>query len=678
MPEPGLVRIDPWLAPFADAIRVRMRRVAQTVESFAPTGGLTGDVSAGHLYYGFTRGAAHGETGVWFREWAPGAKSLHLVGDFNQWNRAAHPLTKDATGTWSIFLPDALFGDSTAHGARVKVHVVGADDSRRDRVPAYARRVIAAPTTHDYAAQIWLPELVGQGYIFKNTAPNLPKGVGLRVYEAHVGMAQEAGAVGSYTQFRETVLPRIACLGYNAVQLMAVQEHPYYASFGYHVSSFFAPSSRFGTPEDLKSLIDDAHGRGILVLLDLVHSHAVKNINEGLNDFDGTDAQYFHGGERGKHPAWDSLLFDYGKPEVRSFLLSNVRYWLEAFQFDGFRFDGVTSMLYGDHGLGRDFASLADYFPPHTDEDAVLYLALANTLAHMVRPGAITVAEDVSGMAGIARPVADGGIGFDYRLAMGIPDFWVKLVRERRDESWGMHEIYETLVNRRWSEKHIGYVESHDQALVGDKTLAFRLMDSAMYTDMGKESENLVVDRGIALLKLIRLATFALGGEGYLNFMGNEFGHPEWVDFPREGNNESFAHARRQWSLADNPALRYAGLQTFDAVLQALDTRFHLLTDPFVQELSTSEGDKVLTFRRGATVFAINFHPSQSYTAYRIAVPDAADYELVCDTDAAAFGGHGRIDAGAIYPCHREPFVGREQSVYVYLPSRTGLVLRPV
>ena len=669
---PGLVQNDPWLAPFADAIRERMRRIEVALADLKP-GGITGDISTGHHYFGFTRGQWHSEPGVWYREWAPGAKSLHLIGDFNRWNRDAHPLARGENGVWKIFLP----GETLAHESRIKVHVVGADDSRRDRIPAYARRVVVDNANGDFAAQVWLPETVGAEYVFQNATPVPAPRDGLRVYEAHVGMAQETQTVGSYDAFRETVLPRIAVLGYNAVQLMAVQEHPYYASFGYHVSSFFAASSRFGTPEDLKRLIDAAHGLGIRVLLDLVHSHAVKNINEGLNDFDGTGHQYFHADKRGQHPAWDSLLFDYGKPEVRQFLLSNVRFWLDAYRFDGFRFDGVTSMLYHDHGLERAFSSYADYFPPHTEEDAVLYLSLANTLAHTVAPGAVTVAEDVSGMAGIARPVTEGGLGFDYRLAMGIPDFWTRLVQEKRDEDWNVREIYQTLVNRRWSEKHLSYVESHDQALVGDKTLAFRLMDSAMYYHMGKNDNNIIVDRGIALLKLIRLVTFALGGDGYLNFMGNEFGHPEWVDFPRAGNNESYAYARRQWSLADNPALRYADLNAFDAALQALDKQYHLLSDPLVQELAINEGDHVMIFRRGALVFAANFHPSQSYTGYRIPVPDRADYDLVLDTDALRFGGHGRITSPR-YPVQTGDFGGREQSVFLYLPSRTALVLAPV
>ena len=515
-------------------------------------------------------------------------------------------------------------------------------------------------------------------YAFAHAAPAIPAGQGMRVYEAHVGMAQEEGGVGTFAEFADHILPRVQSLGYNAVQLMAVLEHPYYGSFGYHVSSFYAVSSRFGTPEDLKALIDAAHARGLLVLLDLVHSHAVKNTQEGLNHFDGTDFQYFHAGARGLHAAWDSLVFDYAKPEVRRFLLSNVRFWLEEFRFDGFRFDGVTSMLYHDHGIAHVFTGYDDYFGGNVDEDAVTYLQLASELAHAVRPDAVLVAEDVSGMPGIARPLADGGLGFDYRLAMGVPDYWIKLVKEVPDEQWNLGAVYTELLNRRPGEKHVGYVESHDQALVGDQTLAFRLMGAEMYRHMGRGDQSVVVDRGVALLKMIRLLTFSLAGEAWLNFMGNEFGHPEWVDFPREGNGFSYHHARRQWSLAADPGLRYGGLEEFDRAMNALDARYRLLPDPLIEQLALHEDARQLVYRHGALVFAFNFHATESCADLRIPVPDAADYRAVLNTDAARFSGPERSAEDAVYPLQLVPMYGRSQSVQIYLPSRSAQVIAPI
>jgi 1,4-alpha-glucan branching enzyme len=670
----GLVNLDPWLEPYSHHLRNRHLHYLHFRSILDQHGGPTGEMTTGHKYFGLNRGTHEGKTGVWYREWAPEARSLHLVGDFNDWNRNATPLWRDQWGIWSVFLPDDEFFLKLAHGTRVKVHVVGADGVELDRIPAYIRRVVQdPPDTPNFVGIYWNPPTP---FEFRHDLPRR-KG-GLRVYEAHVGMAQEEGKVGTFKEFTANILPRIASLHYNAIQLMAIQEHPYYGSFGYHVSNFFAVSSRFGTPEDLKELIDTAHALGLIVIMDLVHSHAVKNLNEGLNRFDGTDHQYFHAGPRGQHVAWDSLCFDYSKFEVQRFLLSNVRYWLEEFRFDGFRFDGVTSMLYLDHGLGKSFGSYDDYFTLNTDGDAVAYLQLANVVAHAVKPSAVTIAEDVSGMVGLARPVSEGGLGFDYRLAMGIPDYWIKLLKEKSDEQWNLNDIYHTLLNRRQHEKHIGYAESHDQALVGDKTLAFWLMDKEMYFSMSKLIQSLVVDRGIALHKIIRLITFALGGEGYLNFMGNEFGHPEWIDFPREGNNWSYHHARRQWSLVDAEHLRYSGLNNFDRAMQLVDEQFNLLEDPFIEQLACHEDTKQLVFRRGPLVFAFNFHPTESYVGLRIPVPDPRDYRVVLNTDSKQFEGFGRVPEFAVYPKQDVPMYGRNQSVQLYLPSRTAQVLAPV
>ena len=674
----GLIDQDPYLKPHANALRARYGRYRHIRRTFDSAGGLLGQISQGHRYFGFNRGELNGKRGVFYREWAPAAIQLRLIGDFNNWDRMADPLVPDGFGVWSIFLSDEKYGGRLTHESRVKVHVIPPDGMAMDRLPAYIRRVVQDASTTEYAGQYWNPP---EAYKFTHPKPvehpHNPR-AGLRVYEAHVGMAQEEGRVGTYLEFAEHVLPRIAKLGYNAVQLMAIQEHPYYGSFGYHVSNFFAPSSRFGTPEELKKLIDVAHGLGIAVLLDIVHSHAVKNTHEGLAYFDGTDYQYFHAGGRGHHSAWDSKLFDYSKYEVQRFLLSNCRYWLEEFNFDGYRFDGVTSMLYLHHGLGAGFSSYDDYFGQSVDPDAVAYLQLANELIHTIRPAAVTVAEDVSGMVGIASPVDAGGIGFDYRLQMGIPDYWIKLLKERSDEQWNLAEVYSTMLNRRWHEKHIAYAESHDQALVGDKTIAFWLMDQEMYWNMARDRQSLVIDRGIALHKLIRLISFSLGGEGYLNFMGNEFGHPEWVDFPREGNGYSYHYCRRQWSLADNAQLRYQGLYAFDRVMLHLDEKFGLLEDKLIEQLWVHEDAKQLVYRRGPLVFVINLHPTESYSNWRVPVPDASDYQIVLNSDDTAFDGFGRVEAEVIYPIAKGDYAGRGQSVSVYVPSRSAQVLAPV
>ncbi len=670
-----LISTDPWLEPFADQLVHRHEAFLRVKKRLDDAGGLLGPVSTGYKVFGFNRGTDAGKPGVWYREWAPGATAVSLIGDFNGWDRQANPLARDKYGVWSIFLPDHQFAGRLVHGSLLKVHVVSGLGGM-DRIPAYIRRVVQRPGSPEFVGQYWHPE---NPYTFVNSLPALDnRRGGLRIYEAHVGMAREQGGVGTFAEFTRDILPRVRDLHYNAIQLMAIMEHPYYGSFGYHVSNFYAVSSRFGTPEELKELIDAAHGMGISVLLDVVHSHAVKNMQEGLNRFDGTDHQYFHAGPRGEHVAWDSLCFDYSVFEVQRFLLGNLRFWLEEFRFDGFRFDGVTSMLYLDHGLGAKFTSYESYFGPNVDEDAVIYLRLSNELVHHIRPDAITIAEDVSGMPGMAVPVSRGGMGFDYRLAMGVPDYWIKLLKEQRDEEWNIGAIYHTLMNRRHGEKHIGYAESHDQAMVGDKTLAFWLMDQEMYTQMSKFTHSIVIDRGIALHKMIRLITFSLAGEGYLNFMGNEFGHPEWIDFPRPGNNYSDHYARRQWSLADRDDLRYGGMRAFDLAIQMLDERFNLLMDRFIEQLLVHEDTRQLAYRRGPLVFIFNFHPTESYTELRIPVPDSTDYRVVLDTDAPEFGGFGRLRAGQVYPRQKVGMYGRDQSIQIYLPSRSAQVLAPV
>ena len=561
-----ILEIDPWLGPYAGEIDLRMKRYQAKRDEILPQGGSIADFANGYLYYGFHRT----EDGWVFREWLPGADEVWLTGDFNGWNRTSHPLTRLENGVWEICLPGA---DALRHGQYAKL-MVRRGDNCFERLPAYSTRTRMDWDFNKLCTQVWAPDpypWTDAGYREHDFGEPL-------IYEAHVGMAQEYEGIGTYREFADSNLERIRDLGYNTVQLMAIQEHPYYGSFGYQVTNFFAASSWYGEPEDLKYLINKAHGMGLRVLLDVVHSHACPNEGEGLNGQDGTDGQYFLSGGEGWHPAWGTRLFNYGRYEVLHYLLSNLKFWLEEYHFDGFRFDGVTSMIYKNHALGTAFTGYDMYFSMNTDLDALNYLQLANELIHTVHPKALTVAEDMSGCPGMCLPVKAGGIGFDYRLSMGEPDYWIKLLKEVRDEDWSMHGLWYEMTTRRPEEKCIAYCESHDQALVGDKTILFRMADAEMYTGMEKSHHSMTMDRAIELHKMIRLLTLTLGGHGYLNFMGNEFGHPEWVDFPREGNGWSYKYARRQWSLADNPFLKYEWLRDFDKAMIALAKEYDVLT----------------------------------------------------------------------------------------------------
>lgn len=663
-----IIKHDPWLEPFKGAIEGRHNDVINKERELTQACGSLTEFANAHEYFGLHRT----QRGGWvFREWAPGATAITLIGDFSNWK----PMKKfelrrlpGSDGVWETRLRPS----DIHHGQHYKM-IVEWPGGSGERIPAYARRVVQDENTKLFSAQVWAPEHPYEWKIEKFEPDTRP----LMIYECHIGMAQQREGVGTYREFRENVLPRIAADGYNAIQIMAIQEHPYYGSFGYHVSSFFAASSRFGTPEELKELIDAAHERGIAVIMDIVHSHAVKNEVEGLGRLDGTYNQYFYGDGRREHPAWDSLCFDYGKNEVLHFLLSNCKYWLEEFRFDGFRFDGVTSMLYYSHGLGQAFGSYEDYYNGGQDTNAITYLTLANLLIHQVNPRAITIAEEMSGMPGLAIPFKDGGIGFDYRMAMGIPDYWIKLLKEKRDEDWHPTSIFWELTNRRADEKTVSYVESHDQALVGDKTVIFRLIDKEMYWHMMVGDNDMTVARGMALHKMLRLVTAATINGGYLNFMGNEWGHPEWIDFPREGNGWSYKYARRQWELVDRDDLKYKYLNAFDnAMVELIGGTYNFQALPVVK-LWEKDDDQVLAFRRGNLVFVFNFSPSRSFTDYGV-LTEPGEYNVVLSSDSPRFGGYGNIDESVAHFTVPDPLYSPLGLGWLklYLPARSAQVLK--
>ena len=659
-----LLQSDPWLEPYRQVIQRRLLKIVET--ELKLTGGNMSlqDFASGHEYFGL-----HFEDNHWiFREWAPNATAIFLIGDATGWKeKDAFAFKALGEGIWEIRLAAEIFDHKDLY--RLRIHWPG---GWGDRIPAYARRVVQDPQSLIFNAQVWQPDCP---YHWRCRNFQRPTGAPL-IYEVHIGMAQEEGKIGSYREFCENILPRVKASGYNTLQIMAIPEHPYYGSFGYQVSSFFAASSRFGTPEDLKALIDEAHSAGLAVIMDLIHSHAVSNEVEGLSRFDGTLYQYFHEGPRGRHELWDSRCFDYGKDQVLHFLLSNCRFWLDEYHLDGFRFDGITSMLYLHHGMNKAFTTYDDYFDDSTDEEALTYLALANRVIHGVRPDALTIAEDVSGMPGLAEAPENGGFGFDFRFAMGVPDFWIKLIKETPDEHWPISHLWHELTNRRNNEKTISYAESHDQALVGDQSIIFRLIGSDMYDQMHKNSQNIKVDRGLALQKMIRLITLGTAGNGYLNFMGNEFGHPEWIDFPREGNNWSYHYARRQWHLVDDDSLKYQFLARFDRDMIALARKHRLLDMDDLRLIYEHSDNKLIVFGRAQLMFAFNFHPEQSYKDYRFEAPPGA-YRMVLTSDAAQYGGHGRLTEDQKHMALPETSgPGGRHHLSLYIPSRTAIVLQ--
>lgn len=665
---PMIYETDTWLAPYKDAIDARHQRILDARADIEVDGSLSRGLN-NHLYYGMHRTAE----GDWiFREWAPNATKIYLIGEFNNWKRTeAYALHPVGGGNWEITVNQMFI----SHGTLYKLYVEWPGGGG-ERIPAYATRAVQDPETKMFTAQVWDPD---KPYRWKH------KGPGKRehpfIYECHIGMSSEEEKVSTFAEFRKNILPKIIKDGYDTIQIMALQEHPYYGSFGYQVSNFYALSSRFGTPEDFKALVDEAHGAGIAIVMDIVHSHSVDNELEGLGDFDGKDGDmYFYSGDRGRHPAWGSRCFDYGRHETQHFLLSNCKYWMEEYHIDGFRFDGVTSMLYWDHGLGKDFVGYDNYFNGGVDESAVTYLALANMLVKELNPDAFTIAEDVSGMAGLAAPFEAGGVGFDFRMSMGVADNWIKWIKELSDDQWSMGEMWWQLTNKRADEKTISYAECHDQAMVGDKTIIFRLMDKEMYFSMNTESKSDIIDRGIALHKMIRLVTMATAGDGYLNFMGNEFGHPEWIDFPREGNGWSYKYARRQWSLAEPDYLRYKYLLNFDNAMIRLGKSEDILSGR-PELLVQDEEKKILVFKRINCIFAFNFNPCLSFSDYGFSAP-SGKYRVVLDSDEAEFDGFSRIKMGEehLSMAEKSPNGNRkyDHTLYLYLPCRCAIVLKKI
>ena len=662
-----ILSIDPWLKPFYKDIDLRMQRNNDVRRRLLGDNADLTTFANGYMFYGFNRT----DDGWVYREWLPGADEVHLIGDFNKWNRTSHPLTKIEGGNWEIRLEGA---DALQHGQRVKIQVRRGDKTF-DRIPAYIRRTIQDPSSKQFSGQIWAPQ---RRFIWTDGSYKKRKMTTPVIYEAHIGMAQEREGIGSYREFADNNLQRIADLGYNTIQLMAIQEHPYYASFGYQVSNFFAASAWYGVPEDLKYLVNKAHEMSMFVLLDVVHSHACPNVGEGLNEMDGTEDQYFLAGQKGWHKAWGTKCFDYGKHEVIHYLLSNLKFWQDEYHFDGFRFDGVTSMIYQDHGLGTSFTSYDQYFGLNTNVDAVTYLQLANELVHAVNPFALTIAEEMSGMPGMCVPIRSGGIGFDYRLAMGLPDFWIKLLKDTKDEAWDMHKLWYEMTTRRPKEKNIGYCESHDQALVGDKTLIFRMADAEMYTGMDKAFHSPTIDRAIDLHKLIRFSTLVLASDGYLNFMGNEFGHPEWIDFPREGNGWSYKYARRQWSLAENGYLKYGWLENFDRAMLKFVRKYRVLSKPQAMNLWIDQEKKIMAFSKGELLYLFNFNTTKSVTDFFLHAHTVGEgnYRAVFSSDDKEFGGQERVSKEYIY--HTEHRSEKGVGFEVYIPCRTAVVFQKV
>lgn len=601
------------------------------------------------------------------REWMPAANSLYLTTNRTDFARRYEYRFKrtDDPNVWELFVPL----EELPHGTYYELHVASSRTKGHvKRVPAFAVWVEQNRDNEDeWCARVWDPPEPHRFLYPRPARAAFP-----RIYEAHVGIARpllgkKPKQYGTYEYFARKVLPRIAEGGYTAVQLMGIAEHPLYKSFGYQVSSYFAPSSRFGTPDEFKTLVDEAHRLGLAVYLDITHSHSCPNTEQGLARYDTTN-YFFHK----KKTQWATLSFDYGLEATRRFLLSNCRWWMEEFKVDGFRFDAVGNMIYTDHGLGDDFSHVGRCFygaggTSRLDENGVLYLSLANTLVHELAPEAFTVAEEFSGAPGMSCAPEQGGLGFDRRFAMGIPDYWAKFIRgEGSGTSMGM--LWHEMTNRRWYDKTVSYTECHDQCINGDDAFIWRLIGDDMYEHMSMFSNSWKNSRGVALHKLMRFVTLATAGQGWLNFMGNEFGHPEWID------DEAYAH--RQWHLAETGHLKYSKLDAFDRAMLGL-VREHggdFKKSPHFRFIH--EEDRLLAFERGRLLFVFNFHETRPQSALNLMVTPGK-YTEILSSDELAYAGYGNLSVKRAAGGHfSDPSSGAtEQRITLYLPPLTALAL---
>ncbi|KAK9673873.1 hypothetical protein RND81_12G195300 [Saponaria officinalis] len=554
------------------------------------------------------------------------------------------------------------------HGSKYRVYF-NTPDGPLERIPAWATYVRLDGDGNQPCAVHWDPS-PECAHKWKNNSPKRPKS--LRIYECHVGISGSDPKVSSFLEFTEKVLPRVKDLGYNAIQLFGVIEHKDYFTAGYRVTNMYAVSSRFGTPEDFKRLVDEAHGLGLLVFLDIVHSYSAADEMVGLSLFDGTNDCYFHTGKRGHHKYWGTRIFKYGDVDVLQFLLSNLRWWIEEYHIDGFQFHSLPSMMYTHNGFATFTGDFEEYCNQYVDRDALLYLILANDILHFLHPNIITIAEDATLYPGLCEPSSQGGLGFDYYVNLAAPEMWLSFLENVPDNEWSMSKIVTTLMgNKIYTNKMLLYAENHSQSISGGRSFAEILFG----TEVGSNEASKLL-RGTSLHKVIRLITFTIGGSAYLNFMGNEFGHPKRVEFPTSNNNFSFELASRRWDLLSDQGL-HQKLFHFDQDMMKLDQKEKVLSRGLPNVHHVNDDTMVISYTRGPLLFIFNFHPTDSYERYSVGVDEAGEYQMILNSDEEKYSGQGAINADQYFQRSiRKRIDGFQNCLQLPLPSRSAQVYK--
>ncbi|XP_058788144.1 1,4-alpha-glucan-branching enzyme 3, chloroplastic/amyloplastic [Vicia villosa] len=556
------------------------------------------------------------------------------------------------------------------HGSKYRVYF-NTTNGPLERVPAWATYVQPELDGRQAYAIHWEPP-PEDVYKWKNQSPKVPKS--LRIYEAHIGISGSEPKISSFNDFTDKTLPYIKEAGYNAIQLIGVVEHKDYFTVGYRVTNFYATSSRYGTPDDFKRLVDEAHGLGLLVFMEIVHSYAAADEMVGLSLFDGSNDCYFHSGKRGQHKFWGTRMFKYGDVDVLHFLLSNLNWWIEEYQIDGFQFHSLSSMIYTHNGFASFTGDLEEYSNQYVDKDALLYLIMANEILHVLHPNIITIAEDATYYPGLCEPTSQGGLGFDYYVNLSAPEMWSTFLETVPDHEWSMTKIVNTLVSKKENaNKMLLYAENHNQSISGRRSLA-----EVLFGEIDEHSEHYKESllRGSSLHKMIRLITLTIGGRAYMNFMGNEFGHPKRVEFPTSSNDYSYSLANRQWDLLEKDGV-HRDLFTFDKDMMRLDKNERVLSRGFPSFHHVNDSSKVISYVRGPLLFIFNFHPTDSYDSYTVGVEEAGEYQLILNTDEIKYAGQGILRENQYFQRTISKRVdGHRNCIEVQLPSRTAQVYK--
>ncbi|MCL7041319.1 hypothetical protein MKW94_030953 [Papaver nudicaule] len=554
------------------------------------------------------------------------------------------------------------------HGSRYRVYF-NTPSGPVERVPAWATYVLPEVEGKQSVAVHWEPP-PEDAYRWKKERPKVPKS--LRIYECHVGISGSEPKVSSFSEFTEKVLPHVKESGYNAIQLIGVIEHKDYFTVGYRVTNLFAVSSRFGTPDDFKRLVDEAHGLGMLVFLDIVHSYSAADEMVGLSLFDGSNDCYFHTGKRGHHKYWGTRMFKYGDLDVLHYLLSNLKWWVEEYQIDGFHFHSLSSMIYTHNGFAVFTGDMEEYYNQYVDKDALIYLILANEMLHELNPNIITIAEDATHYPGLCEQTSEGGLGFDFYANVSVSEMWLSLLESVPDHEWNMNKVVKTLLgNGKNTNKMLTYAENHNQSISGGRSFGEILFGEIKEPFAG--SENMLL-RGSSLYKMIKLITFTISGRAYLNFMGNEFGHPMRVEFPMPGNDFSFSLANRQWDLVEDKGV-HQDIFSFDKDMMKLDERIFSKSLPKIHHVNDTT--MVISYIRGPFLFVFNFHPENSYERYSVGADEAGEYQLILDTDAVKYGGQGHLkDDVYLQRTMSNRIDGLRNCLEIMLPRRTAQVYK--